>query len=365
MHVPLNDCRRQYLSLAAEIDAATCRVLMSGWYLSGSETKFFETEFAAYCQRKYVVAVGNGTDALEIALRAVGCGPGDEVVTVTNAGMYTTAAALQVGSIPVFADVEESTLLISPDSVKAVLSDKTKAVVVTHLYGKLANIAGVREAVGARRIAVIEDCAQSHGAEQHGSRAGSFGDIATFSFYPTKNLGAFGDGGAIVMDRSDLFTRVTGLRQYGWDQRYHAAIPYGRNSRMDELQAAYLRVKLPLLDDWNERRREIVQRYIEAAAGSRLQIIHEPEKDYVAHLCVARHPARDDVSRQLRDSGVATAIHYPIPDNEQPALASIPWRAGSLAVAMKAQKEILTLPCFVELTEDEISHVCTVLRQVG
>ena len=365
MNVPLNDCRRQNLGLAAEMDEAIRRVLTSGRYLLGPETESFEAEFAAHCHRKHAVSVGNGTDALEIALRALGCGPGDEVVTVPNAGMYATTAVLQVGAAPVFADVEENTLLISPESVKSVLSEKTRAVVVTHLYGKLANMIGVREAVGDRRIPVLEDCAHAHGAERDGSPAGSFGEIATFSFYPTKNLGAIGDGGAIVTDRTDLFERVTRLHQYGWQQRFHAAIPYGRNSRMDELQAACLRVKLPFLDGWNRRRREIVQRYIKAALATRFRIVHKPERDTAAHLCVARHPAREEVFRQMRQSGVAVTIHYPVLDHQQAALASIPWRENGLEAAAKAQKEIFTLPCFPELNEDEVSHVCAVLRQVG
>jgi dTDP-4-amino-4,6-dideoxygalactose transaminase len=362
--IPLNDPGRQYRLLAGEIDAAVRDVFCSGWYILGRQHDGFEQEFAAYCGTLHAIAVANGTDALEITLRGLGCGPGDEVITAANAGGYATTACLLVGATPVYVDVHPCTLTISPDSVARVSSERTKAVVVTHLYGMLADVEGVRAAVAPHGIGVIEDCAQAHGAMRHGRRAGTFGDAAAFSFYPTKNLGAMGDGGAIVTNSTELAERFRLLRQYGWTERYRATVPHGRNSRMDELQAAILRKKLPHLDQWNQRRRAIVARYREAAAGTQLRLVHEPGPDYVAHLCVARHPDREEARRHLESRSIATAIHYPVLDHQQPAMADVPWRAVALPETESAQREILTLPCFAEMTEDEVGHVCHAIRSL-
>lgn len=365
MNVPLNDTRRQYVALAEEIDAAVQRVFAGGWYILGKEHDAFEREFAAYCQRREAVAVANGTDALEIALRGLGCGSGDEVITVANAGAYTTSACIAVGATPVFVDVERATLTMSSASLAQALSPRTKVVVVTHLYGMLADVEAIQAAIAGRSIRLVEDCAQSHGAMRQGRRAGSFGDLATFSFYPTKNLGAMGDAGALVTDDSALAQTLRKLRQYGWSEKYHAAIAGGRNSRMDEVQAAILRRKLPHLDGWNQRRREIVARYSEAAAATPMRLVHAPAPDFVAHLCIARHPQRDELRRRLETQGVGTAIHYPIPDHRQPALRNRPWRMVDLHETEAALTEILTLPCFAELTDDEVDYVCGAIRAVA
>ena len=363
MQVPFNDTKRQYLTLAEELDEAARRVLSSGWYIHGSELDRFESDFAEYCGRRSALCVGNGTDALEIGLRALGCGPGDEVVTIANAGMYTTTACLQVGATPVFADIDDQSVHIAPESLERVLGPRTKAVVVTHLYGKLANVAAIRDVVSGRDIAIMEDCAQAHGAELDGKRAGAFGDLAAFSFYPTKNLGALGDGGALVTDDPDLAKRISRLRQYGWVARFRSEVPYGRNSRMDEIQAAFLRVKLPHLDAWNARRREIVSSYTEASQGTGLRIVHSATSDHAAHLCIARHADRDAVRSTLETAGIATGIHYPVADHEQPALADVPTRQdGSLPVTQQVQQEILTLPCYAEMTDQEVAYVCEALR---
>ncbi|MGA2618564.1 MAG: DegT/DnrJ/EryC1/StrS family aminotransferase [Thermoguttaceae bacterium] len=364
MHVPLHDLTRQYRNLAEEIDVAVRRVLASGWYILGREDEAFERAYAAYCGRAHAVAVANGTDALEIALRGIGCAPGDEVITVANAGGYTTTACLLVGATPVYVDVERTTLTISPASVVRALSPRTKAVVATHLYGKLADVDGLRRAVAGRDICIIEDCAQAHGAIRDGRRAGNLGDLGTFSFYPTKNLGALGDGGAIVADDEDLARRLRKLRQYGWQEKYHAAIPFGRNSRMDELQAAILLQKIPHLDGWNQRRRSIATRYCDAASDTRLRLVHAATPDYVAHLCVARHPQRDRARRWLEERGVGTAIHYPVLDHRQDSLGGREWRAVELTETESAQAEILTVPCFPELTDLEIDYVCDAIRGI-
>lgn len=365
MHVPFNDSARQVAALGTRITDALADVVASGWFIHGRQHDAFETEFAAYCGVSTCLGVGNGTDALEIALRAVGCGPGDEVVTVANAGMYTTSACIAAGATPVFADIDPATHTMSSASLAEVVSDATKAVVVTHLYGYLADVEAVRSIADARGIAVIEDCAQAHGAVRGDRRAGSWGDLATFSFYPTKNLGALGDGGAIVTSDPELAERCRMLRQYGWGAKYDARIPGGRNSRLDEMQAAVLRVKLPFLDGWNERRREIVARYREAAAGSPLAVVHAPGPDFVGHLCVATHPERDAVRARLLERGVETAIHYPIPDHRQAALVGVRWRAVDLSATEAAARSILSLPCYPELTDREVDHVVQALGELA
>jgi dTDP-4-amino-4,6-dideoxygalactose transaminase len=363
MRVPLNDLRRQSLEHAEELEAAIRRVLDSGWYILGREHDAFERDFAAYCQCREAVAVGNGTDALEIALRGLGCGPGDEVITAANAGGYTTAACLLVGATPVYADVDPHRLTLSPDSVASALRPRTKAVVVTHLYGMLGDVPGVRAAIAGQRVWIVEDCAQAHGGVRDGKRAGSLGDVATFSFYPTKNLGAIGDGGAIVTDDTELAQRLRQLRQYGWSSKYRSTLAGGRNSRLDEMQAAILRVKLPYLDGWNERRRQIAARYGEAVSGTSATLVHTPAGDYVAHLCVLRHPERDRLLRVLEEHGVGAAIHYPLLDTQQPSMANAAWRAVVLRHSEAAQREIVTLPCFAEMTDGEVDYVCETLRR--
>ena len=365
MFVPLNDLHRQFLSLADEIQAAVWSVLAAGRYVQGPEHDLFEQEFAAYCGAAFAVAVASGTDALELALRAAGCLPGDEVITAANAGGYTTTACALLGAVPVYADVDPDNLTISPQSVADALGPRTRGVVATHLYGRVADIDGLRQVLAGRDIRLIEDCAQAHGARYNGHRAGSLGDIAAFSFYPTKNLGAMGDGGAIVTDSPEMAGRARQLRQYGWTEKYHASLPGGRNSRLDEVQAAILRRKLPRVDGWNQRRRAIVARYREAAAGAALRLVHNPGEDFVAHLCVARHPRRDRVRARLAEQGIATAIHYPVADHQQLALQGRPWRKVDLSATEAAQNEILTLPCFPEMTESEIDCVSSSLHIAG
>jgi dTDP-4-amino-4,6-dideoxygalactose transaminase len=362
MRIPFNDLYRLHQALAEPLGEALRRVAQSGWYILGPEVKRFEKEFAAYVGSSRALALGNGTDALELALRALECGPGDEVITVANAGFYTTSACVLTGAMPVFVDVDEATLTMCPRSLASAIGPRTKAVVVTHLYGQMADMPAILSAIGGRPIRVVEDCAQAHGAMLDGRRAGSFGDLGSFSFYPTKNLGAMGDGGALVSSDGALDAKLRQLRQYGWSEKYHADIPHGRNSRMDEMQAAVLLVKLPLLDGWNERRREIARRY-RAPQGTPLRLVHEPSPSYVGHLCIARHPDRDEFRRRMQEAEIETAIHYPRPDHAQLALKSHPWRAMSLATTERATREIVSLPCFPELTDEEIDRVCDAMRR--
>ncbi len=327
----------------------------------GPQHDAFEREFADYCGVTHCLGVGNGTDALEIGLRALGCGPGDEVITAANAGGYATTATLLVGATPVFADVDAATQLLTVQSVEPLISPATRAIVVTHLYGKLADVQPIIELASMTGVRVVEDCAQAHGAQRGGQRAGSFGDLGTFSFYPTKNLGALGDGGALVTNDDRLAQTIRMLRQYGWDRRYHQVLPHGRNTRLDELQAAVLRKKLTALDGRNERRREIARRYADAAEGTPLALLPVGD-DSVAHLIVGLHPNRDDLRQRLAARGVETAVHYPLPDHMQPALANASWRSLALEATELAADRVVTLPSFPELSDAEVDYVCDCLR---
>jgi dTDP-3-amino-2,3,6-trideoxy-4-keto-D-glucose/dTDP-3-amino-3,4,6-trideoxy-alpha-D-glucose/dTDP-2,6-dideoxy-D-kanosamine transaminase len=357
MGVPLNDLSRRSRRLASELHSAAARVIDSGWYLMGPEVDAFERDFANANGAAGCIGVASGTDALALALLGTGCLPGDEVIAAANAGGYATIAALQVGLRPRYADVDAATLCLSAETIAPVLTASTRAVVVTHLYGRLADVESLVALCRERGIKLVEDCAQAAGAERRGCRAGGFGDAAAFSFYPTKNLGALGDAGAVVTSDPEVEARVRRLAQYGWEPRYVVAEAGGRNSRLDELQAAVLRAGLVDLDAANTRRREICAAY--AAAGAPL--VAAPGPEHVCHLAVIRVPDRDAVARALADAGVATTIHYPVPDHRQPA-----WRdvdpGARLPVTERAVEEILTLPCFPELTDDEVLRVCEALR---
>jgi dTDP-4-amino-4,6-dideoxygalactose transaminase len=360
--IPLNDVRRQYFNLKEELDVAVERVLSSGQYLYGNEVFEFEREFASYIGVSSCIGVANGTDALTLALIATGCSPGDQIITAANAGMYTTTAALCAYLQPRFADVDPELLTLSAATVEAAIGSATRVVVVTHLYGQLADIAPIAELTRSRGIALIEDCSQAIGAQRDGLMAGAWGDLATFSFYPTKNLGAAGDGGAVVTNDERLARRVRLLSQYGWVEKYRSVISGGRNSRLDELQAAMLRVKLPQVDEWNQRRREIALRY-RNAGGVRLRILGSSGDDYVAHLCVAYADDRRRLQQALASQGVESGIHYPIPDHQQPVLAGTTAARVTLPVTERASKHVLTLPCFAEMTEDEVNRVCQAVQE--
>ena len=359
--VPLNDLQRGFGTLAEELQAAAARVLASGWYVQGPEHQAFEREFADYVGVAHCIGVANGTNALEIALKALAPEPGSVVVTAANAGMYSATALRRAGLQPRYADVDPDTLLLTPESVAAVLDDDVSIVIVTHLYGRVADVAGIREVLRARGIALLEDCAQAAGAGPAGHRAGSLGDVAAFSFYPTKNLGACGDGGAVTSGREDVADRARRLRQYGWAAKYEVGEDGGRNSRLDELQAALLRVRLPHLDGWNEARRQIIARYVAASAGTGVRVLPAVGADHVSHLAVAVTEDRDAARAALADAGIQTDVHYPIPDTQQKPFVT-DFASVSLPITEKRAGQIFSLPCFPELTDAEIERVCTALR---
>ena len=360
--VPVADPRRAVLSHGAELDAAVARVLASGRYILGPEHDRFEEAFGAYVGVRHCVGVASGTDALEIAMRAVGCRPGDAVVVAANAGFYATAAALAAGLEVRFADVESESLTLSARTVEPVIAG-ARAVVVTHLYGFLTDVEPLLELCRAHRAMLVEDCAQAAGARLDGRHAGSFGDAGAFSFYPTKNLAAIGDGGAVVTDDDSVAERARALRQYGWEGKYRVTSPGGRNSRLDELQAAILGARLPQLDEGNDRRREIVGRYAEALPSSVGRLVAVASERYVAHLAVALVEDRDAVRTELSARGIGTDVHYPVADHRQPVWKGA-YDALRLPTTEHATEHVLTLPCFPELTDNEVDRVCDALHEL-
>ena len=334
------------------------RVLASRRYVLGTEVAAFEHEFAAYCGTSECIGVANGTDALELALRAIGVGRGDPVATVANAGYYASAALAAIGAEPVYVEVDK-TLTLSPRALAEVLPD-VRAIVVTHLYGRLAAIEEIVALASRHALPVIEDCAHAHGAERKGRRAGSFGFAGCFSFYPTKNLGALGDGGAVTTSDLRLAARVRALRQYGWSSKYRVDEPGGRNSRLDELQAAFLRVKLPMLAHWNAARVAIARRYCEGLRGLGLGLPEWHDGEYVGHLFVVRTPDREALRAQLSSQGIGSDVHYPVADYHQPLRQASAQK--QLPETEAACAEVVTLPCFPGLTMEQVQRVIDAVR---
>jgi dTDP-3-amino-2,3,6-trideoxy-4-keto-D-glucose/dTDP-3-amino-3,4,6-trideoxy-alpha-D-glucose/dTDP-2,6-dideoxy-D-kanosamine transaminase len=344
-----------------DLRSATTRVIDSHWYVLGQEVSAFESEFAAYTGVNHCVTVANGTDALMLALRASGVGAGDLVALVANAGFYGSTALHLIGATPLYIEIDEANLTMSAQALSDAIACHPKAVVVTHLFGQLAAIEEIADICRTHGILLIEDCAQSHGAMRNGKRAGSFGDIAAFSFYPTKNLGALGDGGAITTSTKLLADKVRTLRQYGWSQKYTVSTPLGCNSRLDEIQAAVLREKLPHLDRQNAQRRSIAIRYNNAFSRLPLRCPPSVGEDYVAHLYVVRTHRRQELREYLLSQGVSTDVHYPVADHLQPAYSNArPVKA--LPRTEEACASALSLPCFPGLTDSEVDRVITAVQ---
>lgn len=352
----INDLLRHNQDISSEVKSAVDSVMESGWYVLGKQVKEFEREFAKFCQTEHCVTVANGTDALELALRALGISNGDKVITVANAGAYSTTAILAVGAVPEYVEIDTDSLLLSIEHLHRILSTKIRAVIVTHLYGHAAPIDVVLTLANEYGIPVIEDCAQAHGAMLNGRRVGSFGALGCFSFYPTKNLGALGDGGAIITNDSTLALRLQMLRQYGWKTKYEISILGGRNSRLDELQAAILRVKLAHLDKWNLHRYEISQRYLAEIRHPMVRLPHIAKGSFVGHLFVVRTAKRDGLREHLKQCQIVSEVHYPVPDYRQPAIMGL-FPGMSLPVTERACREVVTLPCFPEMSAAEIQYV--------
>jgi dTDP-4-amino-4,6-dideoxygalactose transaminase len=337
-------------------------VLDGGVFLGGSEVASFEEEFAAWCGAREAVAVGSGTDALEFALRAVGVGDGDEVITAANTCVPTLAAIVAAGATPVLADVDPESWTLDPDSVSQVCGPHTRALVPVHLYGQCAALEPLLELARDRGLAVVDDGAQAHGAELDGRRVGGHCDATAFSFYPTKNLGALGDGGAVVTDDPELAERVRRLRSYGEEERYRST-GYGRNSRLAALQAAALRVKLSRLDAWNDRRHELAGRYRALLRASELTLPAErPGTRHAWHLFVVRLRDRERVREALSTQGIETLVHYPRALHEHPGYVALA-RTG-LEQSEQLAREVLSLPLYPQLEDVELEQVCAALGDV-
>lgn len=363
--VPFNDLSRFEPDVRSAVDHAVQDVVASGWFVMGPQHNAFEAELAAYAGIEHALGVANGTDALELAMGAVGVGAGDRVLSVANAGGYTTIASRLRGADPVFCEIDPATHQISPEAVEQALATgpAPAAIVVTHLYGAMAPVEQIVALARRAGVAVIEDCAQAFGARRDGRAAGTFADIATLSFYPTKNLGAIGDGGAVITADPALAERVRRGRQYGWSAKYRIEDDRGQNSRLDELQAAVLRAKLPHLDRWNERRREIHRVYEAAATGPSRMLNVASDESFIAHLGVLVCDDRDSVRARFTEAGIRTEVHYPTPDHRQPLLASV--SAMYLPATDEAADRVLSLPLFPELTDAEVARVATVLGDLS
>ena len=362
--VPLNDLSRVDQSVQALVISDIAEILKSGSFLKGRFTKELESQLGEMFASSVATCVANGTDALFIALSSLGVTQGSKVATVANAGGYTTGATFRLGAIPVFIDVDTETAQMSAISLQNILiAEKISVVVLTHLYGLVGDVVEIANVCKEFNVPLIEDCAQSFGAKIGDQPAGTFGDISTFSFYPTKNLGAFGDAGAVLTQRRELAQRVQSIAQYGWGDRYSVDLENGVNSRIDEIQAAALLRQLPFIESQNLRRREIIQRYQEVLSRPRRMIMSD-QTNFVGHLAILLTDTRDSDKNILGELGVATGIHYPIADYLQPA-----WRDRASDVTLPAteniQRQILTLPCFPAMTEAEIDQVVNALKTLN
>jgi dTDP-4-amino-4,6-dideoxygalactose transaminase len=364
--VPFVDFKAHVSAHRREIDEAVARVLDSGWFVLGPEGEAFERELAAALGAREAVAVANGTDALALALRALGVGRGDEVVTTSISAAFTGLAVLQAGARPVFVDVDPHTLNLDPGAVARALTPRTKALLPVHLYGHPADMAPLLALARENGLAVVEDACQAHGALHEGRPVGNLageGGLGALSFYPTKNLGALGDGGAILVGDPALAARLRQLRNGGQTDRYRHEVA-GVNSRLDEMQAALLRVGLLHLPAWTERRRALASLYTRELEGCGVELPREqPYARAVFHLFVIRHPRRDALMAALRERGVGTLIHYPIPLHLQPAFSSLGGKPGDRPVAEKAAAEILSLPLYPELTDQQARTVVEAVRE--
>jgi dTDP-4-amino-4,6-dideoxygalactose transaminase len=361
--IPALDLKRQIAAIRPELDSAIARVTDRGQFILGLEVEEFERSFAAYCQTGYAVGVGSGTEALQVALSACGIGPGDEVITVAHTSVATVAAVEMAGARPVLVDIDPSRLTMDPERIGDAVTARTRAIIPVHLYGNPADLAPILELADRRGLAVIEDCAQAHGALYRGKRVGSWGRIAAFSFYPTKNLGGHGDGGAVVTGDPVLAGLARQIRQYGWDEN-RISRRAGMNSRLDEIQAALLATKLKYLDVWNEERRSLASNYDRELLPAGLAIPKStPDSAAVYCAYVVRHPRRDALRAFLAERGIQTLVRYPIPIHLQPAYRYLNQGAGSLPASEAAARETLALPLFPGLRSEEQRQIIDAVNE--
>jgi len=355
--VPSLDLKTQYQSIKPEIDAAIAGVLDSGQFVLGSEVAGFEQEFAAYCGASECIALNSGTSALHLALLAAGIGPGDEVITVPFTFVASVAAVVYTGARPVLVDIDPRSFTLDPAAIEAAITPRTKAILPVHLYGQPADMDPLTEVARRRGLVVIEDAAQAHGAKYKGRPVGSIGDIACFSFYPGKNLGAYGEGGAVTTNNAEYASTIRMLRDWGQDRKYHHRLR-GFNYRMEAFQGAILRVKLRHLERWTEARRAIIGKYNQLLAGSSVERPAEmPWARHVYHLYTLRSDHRDLLQKTLQEKGIQTGIHYGVPVHLQPAYANLGYGRLALPHSEKAADEVLSLPLYPEMTDDQIETV--------
>jgi len=360
--IPCSNPHAQYLAHREAIERAVLGVLASGRYILGEEVSRFEEEFAKYLGATHAVAVANGTDAIHVALRSAGVGPGDEVIAPSHTAVATIAGIELSGATPVFADIDPRYFTLDPNAVERALGERTRAIVAVHLYGQPADLDALGAIAERRGLVLVEDCAQAHGATWQGRRLGSVGSIGCFSFYPTKNLGAIGDGGLVATSDEKLATRARVLREYGWNERRESVVA-GFNSRLDELQAAILRVKLEHLDHDNQRRNAIASIYDAGLANAAVRLPERrPSSTHVFHQYVVRSPARDALLASLRERGVAAGIHYPVPAHLMPGYAGRIRGGSALPETERAAREVLSLPMYPELEQEAAKSVVSAVR---
>lgn len=362
--IPLIDLTDTYKELQAELNEASQRVMSNGHYILGPEVAAFEKEFAAYCGCRYCIAVSNGADALRLILQANGIGPGDEVIVPAHTFIATWLAVYHADAKPVPADIVPGAYNLDPGLTEAAITPKTRAIIPVHLYGQPAEMAALRDIASHHGLLLIEDAAQAHGAQYQGQMAGSLGDAAAFSFYPTKNLGAFGDAGAIVCNDKVMADRMYELRHVGRDTQGGHCQP-GFNCRMDELQAALLRVKLPHLDEWNRQRQELAGLYLDGLSDSGLRLPSVAEgMQPVWHLFVVRTPQRDKVLRMLHDQGIEAGVHYSNTPYLYPALSDLGYQYGTCPRAEAAVREVISLPLWPQMSAEQVLSVTATVKQV-
>lgn len=360
--IPFLSLKRDYEAQKPAIDAAVRRATESGWYILGAELAEFERRYAAYCGVGHCVGVGNGLDALALALRAFGVGTGDEVIVPSNTFVATWLAVAQVGAVPVPVEPSEDTFNIDPARIEAAVSGRTKVVLPVHLYGQPADMDAIVSVARSHGLRVLADGAQAHGASCRGRSAATFPDATAWSFYPTKNLGALGDGGAVTTDDAVLADRIRVLRNYGSREKYHNQVA-GFNSRLDEIQAAVLSAKLERLDDYNARRRAIADRYRKALVDAPISLPQVPDwADPVWHLFVIRHPERKRLTEGLYERGVETAIHYPVPPHLQPAFAALGYRRGDFPIAEAIHDQVISLPLSPHMSDADVDRVIAAVQ---
>ena len=365
VRVPFVDLKRQTAAVREQLDPAIARVLSSGWFVLGNEGAEFEREFAHWVGTAHAAGAASGTDAIELAVRATGIGPGDEVVTQANTCVPTVTGIERAGATVVLCDVDAATAAMDPASLAAAIGLCTRAVVVVHLYGQCGDVDAIERLAGDQGLTLIEDCAQAHGAAAGPRRAGTIGAAGCFSFYPTKNLGALGDGGAVVTGDPGVVERMRRLRTYGQTDRYRHD-ERGLNSRLDEIQAAILRAKLPLLDAWTERRRAIAARYDSALEGTVARpVARVPGNTPAYHLYVVAVPDRPAFQQALEERGVSTLVHYPLPIHHQPAYRELAAGPVPLTASEELAGQVVSLPLFPELTDDEVEHVAAAAREAA